>query len=124
MSKTTKNSAAHFSPEAGFLLSSLSSAETGITGTVVWFSAGEFADPDPQLGPRLLVVLGDDLKAGWGEAVSVLLSDPPEVLGTLPPEVRRQVLAFVDKNRKALLGHWNGELSTRETLDLLERASK
>lgn len=105
----------------GWMLSSLRGKTAGITGTIIWFAAGEFADPDLGLGPRLLVVLGDDLKAGLTDAVNVRLTDPPDVLGALPPEIERQVVEFVAKNRLALLSHWNGEIDTMETLDLLVR---
>ena len=121
MSDTSKKSAERFVADAGFLFSNLLPRSTGIAGAVVWFSAGEFAEPDPHLGPRLLVVLGDDLKAGWGDAVSVRLTDPPDVLGKLPTEVARQVVEFIRRNRVALLGHWQGDLDTKETVDMLVR---
>jgi hypothetical protein len=121
MNEPEQKSVERFVADAGFLFSNLLPRSTGIAGAVVWLSAGEFAEPDPQLGPRLLVVLSDDLKAGWEDAVSVRLTDPSEVLGKLPTEVERQVVAFVDKNRRALLGHWSGELDSKETCDLLER---
>jgi hypothetical protein len=104
-----------------FLMSNLRSTETGVEGTVVWVSAGEFADAELQRGPRLMVVLGDVLAAkGLKDGVSVRLTNPPEVLGKLPGRVTQQVLKFVDRNRDVLLRHWIGEIDTGEMLELLE----
>lgn len=99
-------------------MSNLRSRDTGVEGAVIWISAGEFFDPDSQHGPRIKVMLGEQLTAaGLSDAISVRLTDPPEVLGTLPVEINRRVIEFVRTNREVLLRHWNGELSTRETLD-------
>ena len=104
------------------LLSVLRGTETGVTGAVVWFAAGEFDDSDRYLGPRLLVVLGDDIRSErLTSAVSVRLASPPYVVGVLPPDVARQVESFVGANRDVLLRHWDAEIDTRETLDRLER---
>jgi hypothetical protein len=108
-----------------FLLEAMSNLRpktTGVEGAVIWISAGEFDDVSAQLGPRIKVVLGDRITTeGLREAVSVRLTVPPEVLGELPSKVRERVIRFVEKNRSVLLRHWNGELDSKETLDLLER---
>lgn len=99
-------------------MSNLRSRDTGVEGVVIWISAGEFFDAESQHGPRIKVMLGERLTAdGIQDAASVRLTDPPEVLGTLPAEIERRVIEFVRTNREVLLRHWNGELSTRETLD-------
>jgi hypothetical protein len=104
------------------VLSVLRSTDTGVRGVVLWIAAGEFDDGGRPLGPRLLLVLGESIRAnGLKHAVSVRLTRPPEVLGILPPGVAHQVERFVAVNRDALLGHWRGEIDTRETLDLLAR---
>jgi hypothetical protein len=106
------------------MLSVLRSTDTGIRGAVLWIAAGEFAEGGRPLGPRLLLVLGDEILSDrLTFAVSVLLTRPPEVLGVLPPGVAHQVERFVAVNRDALLGHWRGEIDTRETLDRLARVS-
>ena len=104
-----------------FLASNLRSETTGIEGVVLWIFAGEFAGTE--LGPRILVVIGGDkLSAEWLRgAVSVRLTTPPEVVGKLPAAIRRLVIEFVERNRNVLLQHWNGELASKETLDLLQR---
>jgi hypothetical protein len=104
-----------------FAMSNLRSTEAGVAGAVIWVSAGEFAEADSHLGPRIMVVLGDSIAAErLKHAVSVRLTDPPEVLGDLPAGVRQQVVTFCVVNRDVLLRHWRGGLSTREMLDLLE----
>ena len=104
-----------------FLASNLQPETTGVEDTVIWIFAGEFTGVE--LGPRILVVIGGDkISAEWlRDAVSVRLTTPPEVVGILPGRIRRQIIEFVEKNRCVLLRHWNGELASRETLDLLER---
>jgi len=105
------------------VLSVLRSTDTGVRGAVVWIAAGEFDPSNVHLGPRLLLVLGDDIRADrLTDAVVVTLTRPPEVLGVLSPELARQVERFVAKNRDTLLRHWFAKIDTRETLDLLERA--
>jgi hypothetical protein len=103
-------------------MSNLLPRDTGVEGAVIWISAGEFYGVDAQHGPRIKVVLGNKITTeGLREAVSVRLTTPPVVLGELPGRVRKQVIQFVEKNRDVLLRHWNGELASKETLDLLER---
>ena len=103
-----------------FLASNLRSETTGIEGVVLWIFAGEFAGTE--LGPRILVVTGDKISAELlRNAVTVRLATPPEVVGKLPVAIRRLVIEFVERNRKVLLQHWNGELASKETLDLLQR---
>jgi hypothetical protein len=103
-----------------FLASNLRPATTGVEGAVIWIFAGEFAGTE--IGPRLLVVSGDKISAELlRNAVTVRLTTPPEATGELPGTIRRQVVEFVEMNRGILLRHWNGELGSRETMDLLER---
>jgi len=105
----------------GFRLSCFRSATTGVAGTIIWVSCGEPTDTE-DLGPRLWVVVGSTLgPEGLADCASVRLSNPPEVLGELPPAVAGQAMKFVDKHRDALVRHWNGEIATREMLDDLER---
>jgi hypothetical protein len=44
-----------------FAMSNMRSAETGAEGGVIWVSAGEFASADRRYGPRIMVVLGDNI---------------------------------------------------------------
>lgn len=110
---------------AGFqveAMSNLRSKSTGVSGAVIWISAGEFSGKDAQHGPRIKVVLGDRVTrdALYG-SVSVRVTRPPEVLGTLPPQVRKDVVAFIEKNYDVLLQHWAGDLDTVETLAALQK---
>lgn len=66
------------------------------------------------------MVVGDDIRADrLKDAVAVLFTDPPKVMGVLPGEVEQRVVRFVETNLAVLLGYWNGEMSTREMLELL-----
>jgi hypothetical protein len=105
-----------------FLLSNLRASDTGVEGAVLWISAGEFAPGHAVHGPRIMVMLGEKITTeGLDMAVSVRLTDPPEILGELPGEVERDVVRFIAVNRDVLLAHWGGELDARETLDRLQR---
>ena len=103
-------------------MSNLRPQTTGVEGAVIWMSAGEFSGADAQHGPRIKVMLGEKLTPDdLDEAVAVRLTDPPEVLGTLPGKIRREVIRFIRANRDVLLRHWNGELDAKEALDLIEK---
>ena len=120
---TSKKSAERFSPDAGFLMSTLGSEETGIDRVVICVCAGEFGSTGNQLGPRLLVVLGDRLSTeSLKDATTVQLTSPPQLAGNLPPGIARQVTEFINTNRDVLLRYWSGGLGTRDMLDLLRRA--
>ena len=119
--KIIENIAARFQEKTSeFHLESMSNLlpkDTGVDGAVIWISAGEFYGVDAQHGPRIKVVLGRKITT---EAVSVRSTNPPVVLGDLPGKIRKQAVQFVEKNREVLLRHWNGELDSKETLNLLE----
>jgi hypothetical protein len=111
--------------EGGFLLEAMSNLRpnrTGVDDAVIWISAGEFAGADAQHGPRVKVVLGQKITTdGLRDSVSVTITDPPRVLGTLPGSVQRQVTQFVDRNRDVLLQHWAGEIDAAEIIEQLRR---
>jgi hypothetical protein len=102
-------------------MSNLLPEDTGVDGAVIWISAGEFHGVDAQHGPRVKVVLGNKITTeGLRESVSVRITDPPVVLGSLPSNIRKQVIRFIERNRDVLIRHWNGELGAKETLNLLK----
>ncbi len=104
------------------VMSVLRAAETGVNGAVIWVAAGEFDGADRHLGPRLLVVLGDDIRADrLTYAVTAPLTSAADALGELPTEIARPVESFVVRNRGTLVRHWRGEIDTRDMLDLLKR---
>jgi hypothetical protein len=106
----------------GFLLSSLNSSTTGIPGVTLWISAGEFAEGEKPHGPRIKVVLGEkSTMEGLENALTVILTNPPQDVQKLPDRIREQILGFARINRDALLLHWNGKIDTMETLSLLRR---
>ena len=102
-------------------MSNLLPEDTGVDGAVIWISAGEFHGVDAQHGPRVKVVLENKITTeGLRDSVSVRITDPPVVLGSLPGNIRKQVIRFIERNRDVLLRHWNGELGAKETLNLLK----
>ena len=89
---------------------------------MIWISPGEFESKKSQHGPRIKVVLGSKITTeGLREAVSVTLTKPPKVLGSLPPKIKKQATAFVDLNLEALLAHWAGELDSVEVLAKIKK---
>jgi hypothetical protein len=113
---------ARFHPDAGFLLCNLLSEHTGVEGAVLWIAAGEPTSNESALGARVLVVVGQKLTVdSLSGAVSVTLTVPPEVLGTLPHEVALKAVEFVERNRDVLGEYWRGEMGTGVAMDLLVR---
>jgi hypothetical protein len=110
---------------ARFLLEAMSNLppqDTGVEGAIIWVSVGEFSGADLQHGPRVKVVPGNKITTeNLQDAASVTITDPPRVLGTISGKIRRKVVAFVNQNRDTLLRYWNGELSTREMVGLIQR---
>jgi hypothetical protein len=122
MSSPADRVAARFNEDVGFLSSTLRSEDTGVDGAVIWFFAGEFSRKEWQLGPRVQIALGRKFTLdGLADSVSVTMTSPPEVLGTLPAEVAALVVAFIERNRDALLQHWRGEIDTADAIERLER---
>jgi hypothetical protein len=102
-----------FAEDAGFLLSNLRPESTGVVGAVIWLAAGEFSTNEAHVGPRILVVVGAELSIdSLAHGVAITLSRTATVVGTLPAEVRRKGLMFVEANRDLLLEYWRGEMDT------------
>ena len=107
-----------------FMMSCLRSTDTGVTSTVIWVSSGEPDDSGHHQGPRLWVLLGDSLlPESLTDAVCVKLTSTADMLGPLPFEVAKDVASFVKENLAVLLSYWDGEISSRDMLDLLEPIS-
>ena len=101
-------------------MSNLVPKRTGVNGAVIWVSAGEFAGKDGQHGPRVKIVLGSKITTETlDDAVSVRLSDPPTMLGTLTGRIEKQVLKFVSLNRVTLLAYWALKLDTATMIERL-----
>lgn len=95
---------------------------TGVQGAAIWVSPGEFGGTDSQHGPRVKVVLGEETTTeGLDTSVSVTITNPSRILGTLPGKIQRQVVPFIIKNRDVLLRHWRGELDSGDVFCLIER---
>lgn len=99
--------------EDRYAMSNLPPQDTGVEGAIVWISVGVGL----RHGPRLKVTVG--AKPTRQSGVTITITDPPRVLGTLPPKVKEQAVAFINRNRDVLLQHWRGELMSKEALSLL-----
>jgi hypothetical protein len=107
--------------DAGFILCSIPPRLSGVDGDM-WFSEGEFMRHPSSHGPRILVAPRQKSRSeGLEGAVQVRLTSPPEVLGTLPGELARQVVQFVEKNRDLLFRYWKGGMSTLDAFNRMAR---
>lgn len=105
-------------------MANLRSSSTGVAGTVIWISPGEFESKKSPHGPRIKVVLGNKITTeGLRDAVSVTLTKPPKVLGKLPAKIKKQATTFVRLNLEALLAHWNGDLDSVEVLAKIKKVN-
>jgi len=103
-------------------MANLRPEDTGIEGVIIWVSSGEYSGTALQHGPRIKVMQGTKLNKGAVEnAVTVRLTDPPEVLGKLPTRGKKKVLAFVTLNREVLIQYWKFEIGTLELGRLLQK---
>lgn len=90
-----------------------------IEGAVLWIVT--CIDDDDLWGPRLGVTLIPDasVKASTRPVDAwVTFGDEQRILGTLPSEVEAKVLEFVDRNLRALLAHWVGDI---DSVDLIRK---
>lgn len=109
--------------DAGFLLTNLAYESTGVAGAVIWMAAGEFSIDDGQLGPRIVIMVGQELSPrSLAGGVAVTLSTPAGVIGALPEGIRGNALSCAQLNRDVFLAHWRGELDTRSAVNLLRPA--
>ena len=56
--------------------------------------------------------------------IPVSISDEPEIISREKVTDFEPVREFVIRNKEILLKHWNGELTDRQTLNLLKEASE
>lgn len=114
---TAQQVTARFQLEA---MANLRPNKTGVEGAIVWVSSGEFSGADSQHGPRVKIVPGTKItREGLNEAASIRLTNPPQVIGSLPGKIKQQAVKFVQNNLKVLLLYWNLEIDTQELLDQL-----
>ena len=98
-------------------MSNLRPSDSGVSGAIIWVSAGEFEGKTIQHGPRIKVVLGVKVSSeGLKDAVTVTITKPPRVLGTLPANIKQQVVTFVELNYDVLVQYWTNAISTKEML--------
>jgi hypothetical protein len=104
-------------------MSNLTSSDTGVDGVVIWVSAGEFSGKGSQHGPRIKVVSGSRITSeGLDKAATATLEDPPRFIGDLSVNKKKEVTAFIIKNRNVLLRYWAGGMSTREMIDSIVKS--
>jgi len=101
---------------ASFLMSNLLPPNTGVNGTVIWISAGEFEKG--KHSPRIKVVVGDQITLeSLSQAASITIIGSPKIIGNLPSKITKNAIAFVKLNQTILIKYWENEVSTREMLN-------
>lgn len=95
----------------------LSPRDTGLPMTV-WVSPRGHARHDARV--KVCRVHGDRMIAD-DTAVMSIRSEPRLVHGDLPPEDERAVARWIAANAEALIGYWDGQLSTLEFASRLQR---
>jgi len=110
---------AKFNREA---MANLRPEDTGIENAIIWISSGEYSGAKIQHGPRIKVMKGTTrTKEALKDAVTVRLTNPPEILGDLSGKLKKQVIKFVNENRDTLIRYWNFEIGTLELGKLLNK---
>lgn len=103
-------------------MANLRPEETGIKGAILWISSGEFSGTKIKHGPRLKVMEGTKLTADvLKKAVTVKLTDPPEIIGSLSGKLKTQVIKFVTENHDTLISYWRFEINISTLLKQLKR---
>lgn len=105
-----------------FAMANLSAKTTGVSGTVIWVSAGEFEGKKSVHGARIKVVEGTAMtSAGLDKAAVITISDTPEIkYGKLKKKTLTLVSAFIVANKQALLAYWKGKIDTSELVSRLK----
>lgn len=121
MSKQAKRVAERYAFDT-FAMANLRPDDTGVKGTIIWVSEGEFGGAAAQHGPRIKVYVGSKATADARyKAISVKITDPPVFTDGLPGDIKRMVTKFIEANRQVLLQYWEGELSTSELLSRIQK---
>lgn len=103
-------------------MANLLSDRTGIKDAVIWVSTGEAYGTAIKHGPRIKVFQGTKAtQEAQKNAVAVKLTTPPQVVGTLPGKLKKQVFEFIELNRETLLSFWNGEISDQTMKAQIQR---
>ena len=97
-------------PNDSFEMASLYSRDTGLP-TTLWISPRGRARHDARI--KVCLTPGDRMDAG-NTVVVAIRPAPRMVSGALPPRDFALVAQWIADNRAALLGYWDGTLSTVE----------
>jgi hypothetical protein len=108
--------------EFEYAMTILDSDDTGIATNNLWFQPV----PGIQHGPRIKVMLDPAFAVRPGGKQATVPFDPEKSAeGDIPPALEREVRAFIDLNRPALLKYWNLEYpSTKKFLAELKPLPK
>jgi len=103
-------------------MANLRPEETGIEGAIIWISSGEYSGTKIKHGPRIKVMKGTKLTdTALKNAITVRLTDPPEILGALSGKLKKQIVKFVNENRETLIRYWNFEITISALLKQLKK---
>ena len=107
-------------------MSNLRPDDTGISGLVLWVSAGEFEGTSCQHGPRVKVILGGGkvTQENLANAPSVTIQDGRVVRGTLTGKVLKQVREFLKLNKTVLLQYWEQIIGTTGMVENIRPVSR
>lgn len=103
-------------------MANVTSDSTGIEQVVIWVSQAQ--DGAKRHGPRVKVSSRKTSKVVPGDLfVLTIQNNPVLVAGEsyLPADTLEDVKDWVSKNKEVLLKYWNGELSTKEFFDKVEK---
>jgi hypothetical protein len=93
-----------------YAMAILGSAVTGIANTL-WY----IPVPEGQHGPRIKVAIDPThAKRPGGTEATVPFDEGKPASGPIPPALERQVRAFIELNKAALLDYWNLSTTTDE----------
>jgi hypothetical protein len=98
--------------EFQYAMAILDADVTGIEN-ILWFQPV----PTGEHGPRIKVAIDppDSIRQGGVEATVPFAADKP-ASGPIPPALERQVRAFIELNKPALMDYWNLKITTNKFL--------
>ncbi len=106
--------------ESLFEMANLRQSSTGLP-MVIWVSEKGHA----QHGPRIKVSKTHSHKANVTDAISVSISDEPEIVAGEGLSTRdfNSVKNYIKLNKDVLLDYWYGEIDTAELISKLKKVS-
>ena len=117
MNRAAETAAASLEDDDLFEMANLYPRTTGLPVTV-WASPRGRARHDARI--KVCVVPGDRMDND-DTAVVAIRPSPSLLHGTLPPDILRLVLRWIELNASALIDYWEGRTDTLEFVGQLQR---